>query len=318
MQDEKSSGSKKQTAVCRPIAQVKPRQLVEREALQTAVESSTESYEINKMANKINFNKRNFRLQLARRGMAKAQHRAMLQCPCGKNLVVRSSNKTALKTTARAALKCRKCRNFSRYEASYRRSIVQVEKELAQRAPPLLVEQHNRNLQNLVTATLTDTTTKNESQSINQQQQQQHLEAAQLCLPPTSQIRQNYLPKPTIDGKVVSMLRRLGTTLSREPQENGRENNTTNNSTTLPQIMSPTKPKSKWLRPLEDDEVLLNFNANISEVLPSLADQFTHVNTLTARKCLAEAIDLCEDNKEQENITTNSLNLPSGLTIYLH
>ncbi|XP_065367760.1 protein phyllopod [Calliphora vicina] len=343
MQDEKSSGSKKQVAVCRPIAQVKPRQLAELEELreapqqqhqeQSTVEAVPELTESNKPVSKINFNKRNFRLQLTKRGGARVQQKSMQQCACGKYMVVRS-HKNSLKTPTQTALKCRKCREFSRLRACYLRSIVQVEKELAQRETPLFMA---RNSQNLVTEIETEAQTENECQSIHQhhthQQQQQQLQ------PQPQQIRHNYLPKPSVDGKVVSMLRRLGTTLSREPQENGSDINT-NTTSTLPQIMSPTKPKSKWLRPLEDDEVLVNFDTSISEVLPCLADQFTYVNSLAARKRLtfqvsetAEVIDLCDEDEheseaeenyeeliemetQQEDITS-TFNLPKGLTITL-
>ncbi|KAM7341895.1 phyllopod [Cochliomyia hominivorax] len=341
MQDGKSSGSsKKQIAVCRPIAQVKPRQLTDHEEFNephcqteqsSYVEIEPEQFvaeinESNKPVNKINFNKRNFRLQLAKRvGGAKMQHKSMQQCSCGKYIVVRS-NKNSSKTPPTKTLKCRKCREFSRLKACYMRSIIQVEKELSQREAPLYIA---RNPQNLVIQNENETVSleneraaENESQSIKQQQTQQS--------PPQS-IRHQYLPKPTVDGKVVSMLRRLGTTLSREPQENGSDNNS--NTRTLPQIMSPPKPKSKWLRPLEDDEILVNFDTSISEVLPSLADQFTTVNnTLTARKRLtfqasetAEVIDLCEEDVAEELMEvitepedfTNAFNLPKGLTITL-
>ncbi|XP_037827271.1 protein phyllopod [Lucilia sericata] len=338
MQDEKSSGSKKQVvAVCRPIAQVKPRQLLEREQLLTAEQhdstppmqteqnSSSETEDSSKPMSKINFNKRNFRLQLAKRAGARVQQKSMQQCSCGKYMVVRAA-KTSLKIPTQTALKCRKCREFSRLKACYLRSIVQVERELSQREPPLFIA---RNPQNLVIETETVTeieTTENESQSIQQNRTQQ---LQQQQPPPPQQIRHQYLPKPTVDGKVVSMLRRLGTTLTREPQENG------SNNSTLPQIMSPTKPKSKWLRPLEEDEVLVNFDTSISEVLPSLADQFTHVNSFTARKRLmfqvsetAEVIDLCEEEEDESveelmemeattEVLTNTYNLPKGLTITL-
>ncbi|TMW52093.1 hypothetical protein DOY81_002810 [Sarcophaga bullata] len=133
------------------------------------------------------------------------------------------------------------------------------------------------------------------------------------------------------------MLRRLGTTLSREPQENGKEQDShnNNNNKNLPQIMSPTKPKAKWWRPLDDDEILVNFNSSISEVLPSLADQFTsHVRKRLAFQMneTAEVIDLCEENDNEENenqsdieeskeiiikaeVLKASFNLPKGLSI---
>lgn len=74
------------------------------------------------------------------------------------------------------------------------------------------------------------------------------------------------LKRPLVDGKVVSMLRRLGTTLSHEIFDKS-----TNSSTPfVTQIMSPTKSKPRWTRQLNDDEILLDFNSAISEVLPQV------------------------------------------------
>jgi len=66
-------------------------------------------------------------------------------------------------------------------------------------------------------------------------------------------------PKPLIDGKVVSMLRRIGTTISRENDDN-----------VYPPIMSPTKKKSTWSRNLSEGEILLNFDNALTEILPNL------------------------------------------------
>ena len=345
VQDEKSSGSKKQVAVCRPIAQVKPRQLEVHEDTQQQLDvqqqdqhhgEATAAAETNKPVCKINFSKRNFRLQLAKRASTgRISHKSMQQCSCGKYMVVRSI-KNSKRISVQTPLKCRKCREFSRLKACYLRSIVQVEKELSIRESPLVLESKTENesdtqtTETEVVVNETRRTSENESQSINQQQQRQ--KPQQIC--------KQYLPKPTIDGKVVSMLRRLGTTLSREPQENGKEqdsHNNNNNKNNLPQIMSPTKPKAKWWRPLDDDEILVNFDSSISEVLPSLADQFTsHVRKRLTFQMneTAEVIDLCDcdenDNEENENqseteeskeiagkaeVLKTTFNLPKGLSI---
>lgn len=334
LQDEKSSGSKKQIAVCRPIARVSPQQSqavveTQQEAIasspvdDTAAEEEAMSNqsvaEDSKPSHKINFNKRNFRLQLGRKG--RLQHKSMQLCACGKCIVVRStSNKLSKNKNSSSQPKCRKCRELSRMKASYMRSIVQVERELAIREAPL--QYTSRNLVYAgATATQNQSSTSQTQAQKEQQQQQQRL----------------HLPKPTVDGKVVAMLRRLGTHLSRESHNgNGSNVNTTER---LPQIMSPTKPApSKWLRPLEDDEVLLNFDSSISEVLPSLADQFTQVNFTAARRSLtfqvsetAEVIDLCEeddddadaeemqldDNDEDNEDFAFHFKLPKGLSITL-
>ncbi|XP_061391673.1 protein phyllopod [Musca vetustissima] len=331
MQDEKSSGSKKKIAVCRPIARVSPQQQPQPMAEQspspvvTTSHSSVEAQDVTmenvevvnepepedldlKPNHKINFNKRNFRVQLARRGHS--QHKNMLMCSCGKYIVIRSSSTKFFKVKASAAQpKCRQCRDLTRMRASYMRSIVQVEQELAIREAPLYAAEG----QYAPAAEVA------EQPQQNQQQSQQRL----------------HLPKPTVDGKVVAMLRRLGTHLSRESDNGNGCSDTTVER--LPQIMSPTKPKSpKWLRPLEDDEILLNFDTSISEVLPSLADQFTHVNSLAARKKLSfeasqitEVIDLCEaedtnDDSHSQGLQqldcadlVNGFNLPKGLSITL-
>ncbi|TMW52102.1 hypothetical protein DOY81_002819 [Sarcophaga bullata] len=196
VQDEKSSGSKKQVAVCRPIAQVKPRQLEIHQDVpeqlnvqqQDQIHGEAATAETNKSACKINFSKRNFRLQLAKRaGTGRISHKSMQQCSCGKYMVVRSI-KNSKRISIQTPLKCRKCREFSRLKACYLRSIVQVEKELAIRETPLVL---GSKLHNLVIQTENDCetqttaaeaelvvnettrTSENESQSINQQQQQQ-------------------------------------------------------------------------------------------------------------------------------------------------
>uniref|UniRef100_A0A034WS66 Protein phyllopod n=1 Tax=Bactrocera dorsalis TaxID=27457 RepID=A0A034WS66_BACDO len=80
---------------------------------------------------------------------------------------------------------------------------------------------------------------------------------------------ERWLKRPLIDGKVVSMLRRLGTTLSHNVF-----NKSTNTSRLLvPQIMSPIESKPRWTRQLDDDEIVLHFNSAISEVLPQVIEE---------------------------------------------
>lgn len=84
---------------------------------------------------------------------------------------------------------------------------------------------------------------------------------------------QYHLAPPLVDGKVVAMLRRLGTTLSAEPinLEDNQSNSQVNNCRRqLPKIMSPAKPKPLWPRKLADDEVVVNFQDTIHEVIASL------------------------------------------------
>ncbi|KAH8301383.1 hypothetical protein KR059_001742 [Drosophila kikkawai] len=98
-------------------------------------------------------------------------------------------------------------------------------------------------------------------------------------------------PQPSVDGKVVAMFRRLGTTLSREQQSN----TASTNSSSVPQIMSPLKERPRWTRALDEDEILLEFDSAISEVLPT-----TNTNTTKARRCLSYQVTQ-EDDKENGN-----------------
>ncbi|KAH8254689.1 hypothetical protein KR032_011656 [Drosophila birchii] len=93
-------------------------------------------------------------------------------------------------------------------------------------------------------------------------------------------------PQPSVDGKVVAMFRRLGTTLSREQQSSSAATNSS-----APQIMSPLKERPRWTRDLDEDEILLEFDSAISEVLPT---------TTNARRCLSYQVTE-EDDKENGN-----------------
>ncbi|KAH8284764.1 hypothetical protein KR054_000704 [Drosophila jambulina] len=94
-------------------------------------------------------------------------------------------------------------------------------------------------------------------------------------------------PQPSVDGKVVAMFRRLGTTLSREQQSSSAVN-----TSSAPQIMSPLKERPRWTRDLDEDEILLEFDSAISEVLPT--------TTTNARRCLSYQVTQ-EEDKENGN-----------------
>ncbi|XP_016997956.2 protein phyllopod [Drosophila takahashii] len=83
--------------------------------------------------------------------------------------------------------------------------------------------------------------------------------------PPTTTYQR--FPHPSVDGKVVAMFRRLGTTLSREEPAASEESSRTTKP--RPQIMSPLEERPRWTRSLEEDEILLEFDSAISEVLPT-------------------------------------------------
>ncbi|XP_022225074.2 protein phyllopod [Drosophila obscura] len=109
--------------------------------------------------------------------------------------------------------------------------------------------------------------------------------------PPTHQ----RFAQPSVDGKVVAMFRRLGTTLSRESPMDGQQSElsaptTSTASPRPPQIMSPTKQRPRWSRTLDDDEVLLEFDSVISEVLPVASSLTTSSPPTTARRCLSYPI----------------------------
>ncbi|KAH8348894.1 hypothetical protein KR084_012270 [Drosophila pseudotakahashii] len=84
-------------------------------------------------------------------------------------------------------------------------------------------------------------------------------------------------PQPSVDGKVVAMFRRLGTTLSREEPKPAESTSSaslessriTSTTKPRPQIMSPLEERPRWTRNLEEDEILLEFDSAISEVLPT-------------------------------------------------
>ncbi|XP_054739560.1 protein phyllopod [Anastrepha obliqua] len=127
------------------------------------------------------------------------------------------------------------------------------------------------------------------------------------------------LGRPLVDGKVVSMLRRLGTTLSHE-----NFNESTNTSKILfPRIMSPTKSKPQWTRQLDEDEILLGFDSAISEVLPQIIQgqqQNIHddkcmpeiMAVMQAKRKLTYQVSICKDCSQ----CVNPL-LPEGLSISL-
>jgi len=111
--------------------------------------------------------------------------------------------------------------------------------------------------------------------------------------PPTYQ----RFPQPSVDGKVVSMFRRLGTTLSREQPTASSPESTTSTTTKPPQIMSPLKEVPRWTRDLDEDEILLEFDSAISEVLPTTSYQVTQGENKENQR--AEEMELEEENQAE-------------------
>lgn len=108
-------------------------------------------------------------------------------------------------------------------------------------------------------------------------------------------------PQPSVDGKVVAMFRRLGTTLSREePAAYSAESNPA--CSKLPQIMSPLKETPRWTRDLDDDEILLEFDTAISEVLPTARYQVTHEENKENQQAQEMELELEEEEEEEEEV----------------
>lgn len=127
------------------------------------------------------------------------------------------------------------------------------------------------------------------------------------------------LKRPLIDGKVVSMLRRLGTTLS----HNIFNKNSNSSKLLVPQIMSPTESKPRWTRKLDDDEIVLHFNSAISEVLPQVIED--QQQKLSDKSCVPEIMTVKQAKRKltyqvsvDEDVSQCIYNvLPEGLSISL-
>ncbi|EDV56029.1 protein phyllopod [Drosophila erecta] len=107
-------------------------------------------------------------------------------------------------------------------------------------------------------------------------------------------------PQPSVDGKVVAMFRRLGTTLSREEPAASAAASVPACSK-LPQIMSPFEERPRWTRDLDEDEILLEFDTAISEVLPTARYQVTHEeNKENKENEQAQEMELELEEEEEE------------------
>ncbi|XP_023168729.2 protein phyllopod [Drosophila hydei] len=165
---------------------------------------------------------------------------------------------------------------------------------------------------------------------LSRQQQQQQLEQ-RLVKSPTYQ----RLPKPRVDGKVVAMFRRLGTTLSNEQTQEQEQEQEQRSTAPLNRIMSPAKRRPRWTRQLDEDEILLEFDGAIGEVLPSMQPITAKRRLSYQSKGEAEAETAAELKVEQElelklelelavsqvnhqaELQLEQLQLPQGLSITL-
>lgn len=209
-------------------------------------------------------------------------------CVCGRTI-----KRKILTTSSKAktlGMKCRKCRDTIHWRNMYLKTVILEKKQKQQQQQQQ--QTPNETKASLMSQSHASLVNSNSQSSIHNKN----------CS--TSQI--SYQPRqyqrPLIDGKVVSMLRRLGTTLSRD----GISSSTNNNQ---PPIMSPAKKKpQKWTRNIDDNEIVINFNTAITEVLPirnirrrltyQISDAVPTLNTIE--------IDSSSDEEENANDDTNN------------
>ncbi|XP_055853811.1 protein phyllopod [Episyrphus balteatus] len=195
-------------------------------------------------------------------------------CVCGRTITRRIlTNSSKAKVTG---VKCKRCRDTIHWRNMYLKTLLlQKKQELTNKTKSPSVRQNHVNLVN--SQTPMHNTNVSTSQMPYQPRQYQ---------------------KPLVDGKVVSMLRRLGTTLSRD---------STTSTTYQPPIMSPAKKKSqKWTRNIADNEIVINFNTAITEVLP-----IRHIRrklTYQISDTVVPTLDSIEiDSSDEEEETDNAM-----------
>lgn len=208
-----------------------------------------------------------------------------------------------------ACRKCRDCENC-KWRTLHRRSLAKV----AQLQRALCRQQQQQPKQS------------------KQPEQEQRLVKAPAT--PTGQPKYQRMPAPRVDGKVVAMFRRLGTTLSTEQeQESQLASQQETLATARPplRIMSPAKQRPRWTRALDEDEVLLEFDSGIFEVLPAAPLASTARRRLRyqlssetqAAEVQAAAETEVQNELENRKVTHQTelklagLQLPQGLSITL-
>lgn len=308
-----SSRVAQQSPKLRPVAQVRPQQQPQRqvatETRSIARISSSTATPTAQPAPLLSYNKRRFGRRSAAEG-TRGVHKVLRHCgSCGAAMVLRLLTATPAQTLAKLARRsvrsqCRKCRSseLCKWRQLHRRSIakvLQLQRALRQR----------------------------------QGQRQETTLVKTLATPPSTPTQPQYqrLQAPRVDGKVVAMFRRLGTTLSLETQqkEEGEEEMEPRPTARTVRIMSPAKQRPRWTRTLDDDEILLEFDSAISEVLPAtpasttarrrLRYQLTEAAEAKGkaenRKSAAVEVDLAHQTQSQMNLA--GLQLPRGLSITL-
>ncbi|EDV98230.1 protein phyllopod [Drosophila grimshawi] len=235
-------------AKLRPVAQVHPQpQPQQQQQQQQAHIQRPSSPPAAQSAPAMSYNKRGFTASSGAAGSG-AMRKMLRHCSsCSAPMVLRLLSLKPAQTLAKLATRrsnsqCRRCREseISKWRRMHRRSlrkVAQLQRELSK-------------------------------QILAKDQQQQQQQAAKL-------VNYQRLPAPRVDGKVVAMFRRLGTTLSSEQAtapETDAEVEVEKPTTVRPlRIMSPAKQRPRWTRNLDEDEILLEFDSVITEVLPAPA-----------------------------------------------
>lgn len=240
----------------RPVAQVRPQpQMQSPSQSQPQIPPTAQSVP----APVISYNKRRFGGRSASpsgRGMRKMLRHCSV---CGVAMVLRLLTTTPAQTLAKLSQRsgrsqCRKCREseISKWRTLHKRSLAKV----------LQLQRALRQKKQVKQPIVKEPT------------------LVKIAPTPTLPLPYQRFQAPRVDGKVVAMFRRLGTTLSAE-QEQSEEPMPTERPL---RIMSPAKQRPRWTRTLDDDEILLEFDSVISEVLPTQTPTPTALLTTARRR----------------------------------
>ncbi|XP_037956601.1 uncharacterized protein LOC119686171 [Teleopsis dalmanni] len=304
VQEKGASSSQQSVAVCRPIAQVRPCQLTTDAISRCSIKASIASIPLceQQQANttnitaavsqtfkSTNFTKRSFRhrqLLTAR----PIQRKCMRSCNnCGRSIVIRSRSTITNMATAKKIYqnaKCSKCREIS----NWRKILLQFNRH-AKFASAAVIPSHITKAQptNLVKSSdIKRSLLSKKNKSVESHKPRiARVKPLHLCNTGRPQQKQtstgnrqiiytssHSLQQPVVDGHLVARLSRLGTTLSRELIESDGETTTiTRTPYTVAQNSFPASQKSlNTLSQMEADDILVQFNATIAEVLPTLID----------------------------------------------
>ncbi|KAH8405146.1 hypothetical protein KR222_005431, partial [Zaprionus bogoriensis] len=315
--DADSAQQQQQRPKVRPVAQVRPQPQPQAPVPAAPRLSSPATPTAVQPAPVVSYNKRRFGRRTAAAAAAAAGARGLRKMlrhcrSCGAAIVLRlltsQSTQTLSKLARRSArTQCRRCREseLCKWRQLHRRSlakVLQLQRTLRQRQEQTLVKM-------LATASA--------KQPHTQAQTQAHTQTHQR------------LPAARVDGKVVAMFRRLGTTLSLEREEEQQQQQQQQEPlpTARPlRIMSPAKQRPRWTRCLDDDEILLEFDSAISEVLPAAAPAAT---STTARRRLRYQLTEAQaqaaksspevdvSHQTESRVSLAALQLPRGLSITL-